>query len=74
MRTDASSTSSTKVCAQPREDRSRAFGSNSPAEAELYRRESIDLAQLPDRTEVVEALLALYHELLEEGGGEGRSQ
>ena len=43
-------------------------------ERELYRRESIDLAQLPDRTEVVEALLALYHELLEEGGGEGRSQ
>lgn len=40
-------------------------------ERELYRRESIDLAQLPDRTEVVEALLALYHELFEEGGGEG---
>ncbi len=42
----------------------------SQAEHEIYEQEVVDLAELPDRGEFVEELLALYHDLEEDGGGE----
>jgi len=37
-------------------------------EREIYQQEGIDLALLPDREEFVQELLALYHDLNEDGG------
>jgi hypothetical protein len=42
----------------------------SPIEREVYQRETVDLASLPDRDEFVAELLKLYNDLIEDGAGE----
>ncbi|SRR5258708_4619631 len=39
-----------------------------PTEREVVRREHVDLAELPDRTEIVEELKSLHDEILSEQG------
>lgn len=46
----------------------------SPAERDVLRQEHVDLAALPDRTEIVERLMALHNDILYEGSDEERSR